>query len=270
MANFSVNTLGEPHLENLFSLTGKVAVITGGSRGIGAMIARGFLEAGVKTYISSRKLDELQATASELSEIGECIAIQSDLSTISGVKAFADAIKAREQQIHILVNNAGAAWGAPIDEYPESGWDKVMDLNVKSVFFLTQQLLPALRAAGNQEDPARVINISSINGLTNPSLPVYAYSASKAAVIHLTRHLAAELAVENINVNGIAPGIFPSKMTAGLLGQVEKQLLAKTPRGRFGEPEDMAGTAIYLSSRASAWLVGHTIVLDGGMVAAAG
>jgi len=257
-------------LENLFSLSGKVAVVTGGSRGIGAMIARGYLESGVKTYITSRKLDELQATAKEFSEIGECIAIQSDLSTMDGVKAFADAIKAKEPQIHILVNNAGASWGAPIDEYPEAGWDKVMDLNVKSIFFLTQQLLPVLRAAGTHEDPARVINISSINGLTNPTMPVYAYSASKAAVIHLTRHLAADLARENINVNGIAPGFFHSKMTAGLLDQFEQQLLAKTPRGRLGEPEDMAGTAIYLASRASAWVVGHTVVLDGGVVTAAG
>ena len=257
-------------LENLFSLSGKVAVVTGGSRGIGAMIARGYLESGVKTYITSRKLDELQATAKKFSEIGECIAIQSDLSTMDGVKAFADAIKAKEEQIHILVNNAGATWGAPIDEYSEFGWDKVMDLNVKSIFFLTQQLLPVLRAAGTHEDPARVINISSINGLANPTLPVYAYSASKAAVIHMTRHLAADLARENINVNGIAPGFFHSKMTAGLLDQFEKQLLARTPRGRFGEPEDMAGTAIYLASRASAWVVGHTVVLDGGVITAAG
>jgi len=257
-------------LKNLFSLDGKVAVVTGGSRGIGAMIARGYLENGVKTYITSRKLDELQATASELSKIGECIAIQSDLSTTAGVKAFADAIKEKEQQIHILVNNAGASWGAPIDDYPESGWDKVMDLNVKSIFFLTQQLLPVLRAAGNHEDPARVINIASINGLANPKLPVYAYSASKAAVIHMTRHMAVDLARDNINVNGIAPGFFHSKMTAGLLDQFEELLLAKTPRGRLGEPEDMAGTAIYLSSRASAWVVGQTVVLDGGVIAAAG
>jgi len=257
-------------LKNLFSLGGKVAVVTGGSRGIGAMIARGYLENGVKTYITSRKLDELQATANELSAIGECTAIQSDLSTTVGVKAFADEIKAKEQQIHILVNNAGATWGAPIDDYPESGWDKVMDLNVKSIFFLTQQLLPVLRTAGNPEDPARVINIASINGLANPTFPVYAYSASKAAVIHMTRHLAADLAREHINVNGIAPGFFHSKMTAGLFNEFEHALLAKTPRGRLGEPEDMAGTAIYLASRASAWVVGHTIVLDGGVIAAAG
>ena len=257
-------------MDNLFSLSGKVAVVTGGSRGIGAMIARGFIDSGVKTYITSRKLEELQATASQLSEFGDCIAIQSDLSTLDGVKAFADAIKEREPEIHILVNNAGATWGAPIDEYPESGWDKVMDLNVKSIFFLTQQLLPVLRTAGNQQDPARVINISSINALANPLMPVYAYAASKDAVIHMTRHMAADLAREHINVNGIAPGFFHSKMTAGLLDQFEEQLLAKTPRGRMGEPEDMAGTAIYLSSRASAWVVGHTIVLDGGIIAAAG
>ena len=257
-------------MDNLFSLTGKIAVVTGGSRGIGAMIARGFLERGVKTYITSRHLEELQASAEELSEFGECIAIQSDLSTLDGVRVFAEAIKTRESKIHILVNNAGASWGAGIDVYPESGWDKVMDLNVKAVFFLTQQLLPVLRAAGVHEDPARVINISSINGLANPTMPVYAYSASKAAVIHMTRHLAADLARENINVNGIAPGFFHSKMTAGLLDQFEEALLAKTPRGRMGTPEDMAGTAIYLSSRASAWVVGHTVVLDGGIIAAAG
>ncbi len=257
-------------MENLFSLSGKVAVVTGGSRGIGAMIARGFLESGAKTYISSRKLEELQATAKELSEFGECIAIQADLSTMEGVEAFSDAIKANEQQVHILVNNAGASWGAPIDEYPEAGWDKVMDLNVKSVFFLTQKLLPVLRAAGSHQDPARVINIASINGLANPLMPVYAYAASKAAVIQMTRHMAADLAADYINVNGIAPGIFQSKMTAGILAQYEKQLLAKTPRGRFGTLEDMAGTAIYLSSRASAWVVGHTVVLDGGIIAAAG
>jgi 2-deoxy-D-gluconate 3-dehydrogenase len=186
------------------------------------------------------------------------------------VTAFAGALLKREPGIGILVNNAGASWGAPLDEYPESGWDKVMDLNVKSVFFLTQKLLPALRAAGGADDPARVINIASINGLTNPGLPNYAYSASKAAVIHLTRHLAAELAAEHINVNGIAPGFFPSKMTAGLLSRFEEQLLARIPRGRLGRPGDMAGAAIYLASPAAAWVVGQTLVVDGGMTAAAG
>lgn len=257
-------------MQNLFSLDGKVAVVTGGSRGIGAMIARGFVENGVKTYITARNAQELQSTADELSEIGECIAIQADLSTLDAVKTFADTLKAREEKIHILINNAGASWGASIEDYPESGWDKVMDLNVKSIFFLTQQLLPALRSAGDMDDPARVINISSINGFTHPLLNNYAYSASKAAVIHMTRHMAADLARDHVNVNGIAPGFFLSKMTAGLLDEHEEALVATIPRGRLGNIEDMAGTAIYLSSRASAWMVGHTLVLDGGKIAAAG
>jgi 2-deoxy-D-gluconate 3-dehydrogenase len=189
---------------------------------------------------------------------------------MDGIKAFSATLKKNEEQVHILVNNAGASWGASIDDYPESGWDKVMDLNAKSIFFLTQKLLPALRAAGTQEDPARVINISSINGFTHPLLNNYAYSASKAAVIQMTRHMAADLARDNINVNGIAPGFFPSKMTAGLLDEFEEEMVARIPRGRLGNLEDMAGTAIYLSSRASAWVVGHTIVLDGGLIAAAG
>jgi NAD(P)-dependent dehydrogenase (short-subunit alcohol dehydrogenase family) len=257
-------------MKNLFSIAGKVAVVTGGSRGIGHMIATGFLQNGVRTYITSRNSGELEAAARELSEYGECFAIQSDLSSMDGVKAFAGEIRQREDRLDILVNNAGATWGAPLDEYPESGWDKVMNLNVKSLFFLTQQLLPALRASGSPEDPARVINISSINGLANPGMPTYAYSSSKAAVIHLTRHLASDLAGDNINVNGIAPGFFPSKMTAGLLDQFEEKMLRRIPRGRLGQPEDIAGTAIYLSSRAAAWVVGQTLVLDGGMIASAG
>ncbi|HEY6131545.1 MAG TPA: SDR family NAD(P)-dependent oxidoreductase [Halioglobus sp.] len=255
-------------MKNLFDVTGKVAVVTGGSRGIGAMIARGFVENGVKTYITARKEQELRATEKELAAQGECIAIPSDLSTLAGVTAFATAIRAVEARVHILVNNAGAAWGADIEAYPESGWDKTMDLNVKALFFLTQQLLPALRAAGTEEDPARVINIGSINGITHPHMNNYAYSASKAAVHHLTRHLGADLARQHINVNGIAPGYFPSKMTAHLLQHATK-MSATFPRGRLGNAEDVAGTAIYLSARASAWLTGHTIVLDGGAVAVA-
>jgi len=246
---------------------GKVAIVTGGSRGIGAMIARGFVENGVKTYITARKEEELQATAKALSALGECIAVPSNLATLEGVVAFADVIKEREGAVHILVNNAGATWGADIDDFPESGWDKIMDLNVKSLFFLTQQMLPALRAAGTDEDPARVINIGSINGFTHPHMNNYSYSASKAAVHHLTRHLGADLAPEFINVNGIAPGFFPSKMTAHLLE--DETLLEGIPRGRLGTAEDAAGTAIYLSSRASAWVSGHTIALDGGYLALA-
>jgi NAD(P)-dependent dehydrogenase (short-subunit alcohol dehydrogenase family) len=256
-------------MKNLFDVNGKVAVVTGGSRGIGAMIARGLVENGVKTYITARKEPELRATEQELAALGQCIAITSDLSTVAGVTAFAAEVRASEERVHILVNNAGATWGAEIDEFPESGWDKTMDLNVKSLFFLTQQLLPALRLAGTQEDPARVINIGSINGITHPRMKNYAYSASKAAVHHLTRHLGADLAREGINVNGIAPGFFPSKMTAHLLPH-EAELAATFPRGRLGDAEDAAGTAIYLCSRASAWLTGHTIVLDGGAVAFAG
>ena len=257
-------------MQDLFNVKGKVAVVTGGSRGIGAMIARGFVENGVKTYITARKEEELQAAATELSALGECIAIPSNLATLEGVTAFADAVKAREGQVHILVNNAGATWGAEFEDFPEAGWDKIMDLNVKSLFFLTQQLLGSLRAAGSNEDPARVINIGSINGFTNPHMKNYSYSASKAAVHHLTRHLAADLAGEYINVNAIAPGFFPSKMTAHMLEEENQtEMLKAIPRGRLGNPEDAAGTAIYLSSRASAWVTGHTLALDGGYLALA-
>ena len=255
-------------MKSLFDLTGKVAVVTGGSRGIGAMIARGFVENGVRTYITARKEQELMATADELSGLGECIALPSNLGSLDGVSAFAAAIRERENALHILVNNAGATWGAPVDEFPESGWDKVMDLNVKSLFFLTQQLLPALRAAATAEDPARIINIGSVNGFTHSHMNNYSYSASKAAVHHLTSHLGVDLSADNINVNGIAPGFFPSKMTAHLLAH-EEELAKGIPRGRLGSPEDAAGTAIYLCSRASAWVTGHTIALDGGHVAAA-
>ena len=257
-------------MKNLFSIAGKVAVITGGSRGIGAMIARGFLENGAKVYISARKEEELKATAQELSVLGECIPIVADLGSQAGTEAFAKALQERESKIDILVNNAGASWGAPLDDFPENGWDKIMHVNVKSIFFLTQKLLPQLRAAGSDEDPARVINIASINGISNPKLENYSYSASKAAVIQLTRHMAADLAKDNVNINGIAPGFFPSKMTAYLIDEVAETAPTAIPRGRMGQPEDIAGTAIYLSSRASAWVCGHTLVLDGGSVAQAG
>jgi NAD(P)-dependent dehydrogenase (short-subunit alcohol dehydrogenase family) len=256
-------------VKDLFSVAGKVAVVTGDSGGIGAMIARGFVENGVKTYITARKLEQLEATAAELSQVGECVAIASDLSSTAGVNAFADALLAREGKLDILINNAGATWGAPVDEFPESGWDKVMDLNVKSLFFLTQRLLPALRGAAAPEDPARVVNIASVNGISHPHMNNYSYSASKAAVIQLTRHMAAELAPENININGIAPGFFPSKMTAHMLPH-EEAMAQGIPCRRLGCAEDAAGTAIYLCSRAGAYLCGHTVVLDGGAIANAG
>lgn len=255
-------------MDTLFDVRGKVAVVTGGSRGIGAMIARGFVQAGVRTYITARREEELNATAAELAQVGDCISLPSNLATQDGVVAFAEALAARESRIDILVNNAGASWGAPIDEFPEVGWDKIMDLNVKSLFFLTQKLLPQLRASGSAEDPARVINIGSINGLTYAPLENYSYTASKAAVHHLTRQLAADLARDHVNVNAIAPGFFPSKMTAHLLDH-EEEMVRHIPRGRLGSPEDAAGTAIYLCSRASAWVTGAVLVLDGGQTAAA-
>jgi len=258
-------------MDNLFALSGKTAVVTGGSRGIGAMIARGFVEAGVKTYITARKAPELMATADQLNQLGkgECIAIPADLSTLEGIDGFSQRLLEQEQPVDILVNNAGATWGEPIDEFPEQGWDKVMDLNAKSIFFLSQRLLPLLRKNADGDDPSRIINIASVNGLTNPNMNNYSYSASKAAVIQLTRHMGADLVKENITVNGIAPGFFPSKMTAFMLAEHQAEADASVPRGRIGSPEDAAGTAIYLSSRAGAWVNGHTIVLDGGQVAAA-
>ena len=258
-------------MKNLFSVEGKVAVVTGGSRGIGAMIAQGFVENGVKTYITARKADELEKTAKELSKLGECIAIVADLSTMAGISALSDELKSREQQIDILVNNAGAAWGEDFATFSENGWDKVMNLNVKAPFFMTQQLLPLLEAGAQKMDPARVINISSINGLNNPGVSTFSYSSSKAAVIQLTRHLAADLVDKHINVNSIAPGFFLSKMTEfSVDGDTDAFAKRMVPMNRLGTTEDAAGTAIYLSSRASAWVTGHTLVLDGGTIASGG
>jgi 2-deoxy-D-gluconate 3-dehydrogenase len=256
-------------MKDLFNVSGKVAVVTGGSTGIGAMIARGFVENGVKTYITARKQPQLDETAAALSEIGECIAIQSDLSTMDGLSAFAEAVLAREDKLDILINNAGATWGAPVDDFPETGWDKVMNLNVKSIFFLTQRFLPALRAAGSRDNPSRVVNIASINGITHPHMTNYSYSASKAALIQLTRHMAADLGPDHININGIAPGFFPSKMTRHLLSDDPDETdVSGAPIARMGRPQDAAGTAIYLCSTASNYLCGHTVVMDGGVVAA--
>ncbi len=251
---------------DLFSIQGKTACVTGGSRGIGFMIAQGFIDAGARVYISSRKADQCEAAAKELGKNGECIAIPSDLSTVEGTEQLANAVQEKESQLDILVNNAGAAWGVPIDEYPESGWDKTMDTNVKGVFFLTKAMLPLLRKAGSPEDPARVINISSIEAFKVPLWENYAYPASKAAVAQLTKHLAKQLATDNITVNAIAPGLFPSRMTKFVFDNedIAEQVQNNIPLGRAGEPEDMAGPAIFLSSRAGAWLTGSVIVVDGG------
>jgi NAD(P)-dependent dehydrogenase (short-subunit alcohol dehydrogenase family) len=251
-------------LKNLFSVEGKVVLVTGGSRGIGEMIARGYVENGAKVYISSRKADVCDRVADELSEYGTCISLPFDLGGMEGIEGLANAVKERESRLDVLVNNAGATWGAPIDEYPEDGWDKTVDLNVKSIFFLTQKLLPLLRAAATAEEPSRVINIASVNGIEPPTLETYAYSTSKAGCIMLTRHLAKRLAPEHILVNAIAPGPFPSKMMAATLAQAGDAIAKSNPRGRIGQPEDIAGVAIFLSSRASAYTTGAVVPCDGG------
>lgn len=255
-------------MKALFDVSGKVAVVTGGSSGIGAMMARGLVENGAKVYITARKVERLMEMAEELSKLGDCTAIPADLSNVGAIEELVAAITAKEDHIDILINNAGANWAAPIEDFPEAGWDKVMDINIKSIFFATQKFLPLLKASGNAEDPARVINIASINGIRNSGMPTYAYSASKSGVIHLTEHLATDLASYHINVNAIAPGFFPSNMTKQIVENdgMTKMAISQIPRGRMGSPEDIAGTALYLCSRASAWVIGQTIVLDGGMI----
>ena len=255
-------------LKPLLDVGGKVAVVTGGSSGIGAMMARGLVENGVKVYITARKEERLMAQAAELSELGECIAIPADLSKVEGIEALVAAIGEREDKIDILINNAGANWSAAIEDFPEKGWDKVMDINIKSIFFATQKFLPLLKAAGNADDPARVINIASINGIRNSGMPTYAYTASKSGVIKLTEPLATDLAHHNINVNAIAPGFFPSNMTKQIVenDEMTKMAISQIPRDRMGAPEDIAGTALYLCSRASSWMIGQALVLDGGMI----
>ncbi|WP_337661203.1 glucose 1-dehydrogenase [Erythrobacter sp. Alg231-14] len=258
-------------MKSLFDVAGKVAVVSGGSSGIGAMMARGLLENGAKVYITARKAERLEAMAKDLSELGECIAVQGDMSRVEGIEALVEEITKRENKIDILINNAGANWAAPLENFPEKGWDKVMDINIKSIFFATQKFLPLLKAAGNSEDPARVINIASINGVRNSGMPTYAYTASKSGVINLTEHLATDMAASGINVNAIAPGLFPSDMTKQIVDNdgMTKHAIAQIPRRRMGKPEDIAGTAIYLCSQASSWMTGQTIVLDGGMISTA-
>ena len=253
-------------MKDLFSIKGKVAVVTGGSRGIGAMITRGFVENGCKVYISARKAGQVEGMAAEMSAVGTCIPVVADLSTKDGRAALVEAVAKDNDRLDILVNNAGATWGAPYAEYPEDGWDKVMDINLKSVFYLTQQFTPLLLKSGNQEDPARVINIASIDGIRVPAMETYAYSASKAGVIHMTSVLAKQLVKKSINVNAIAPGPFESKMMAATLNAAGDMIKKQNPRGRIGEPEDMAGVSIFLASRASAYITGVTIPCDGGLV----
>ena len=250
---------------DLFSVTGKSVLVTGGSRGIGLMIARGFVEAGAKVYISSRKVDVCDRVATDLSRVGMCMSVPADLSTDAGVKQLAAEMTRREPALNVLVNNAGANWGAPFAEFPESAWDKLFDLNVKSIFFLTRELTPLLEKGAQPGDPARVINIGSIDGIKPPLLETYAYSASKAAVHHMTRVLARALAPRRITVNAVAPGPFESKMMAETLERFKDAIVASCPLGRIGEPEDMAGIAIYLASRAGAYVTGAVIPVDGGI-----
>src|SRR6266700_1007696 len=250
---------------NLFDLFGKTAVVTGGTRGIGLMIARGLLEAGARVYISSRKADACAAAELELQQYGTVTAIPADLSTEDECVRLASAIGAREPALHVLVNNAGATWGAPIEDFPAAAWDKVMDLNLKAPFFLTQAFLPLLEAGGTHGDPARVINIGSIDGLRVPPFPTYPYSASKAGLHHLTRVLARELGPRRITVNADAPGPFESKMMAATLKTFGEAIAAAAPLKRIGRPDDMAGVAIYLASRAGAFVTGAVIPVDGGL-----
>lgn len=261
---------------DMFSVKGKTVVITGGSRGIGEMMAAGFLKNGAKVFISSRKANACAEAVERLKAYGPDIeAIPSDLSTLDGVNHLASELAKKTDKVDVLINNAGAAWGAPIDEFPEIGWDKVMDINVKGVFFTTQKLLPMLRKAGAEGEPARVINIGSIDGIRTPAMLTPSYSASKAAVHHMTKVLAAQLIGEKIIVNAIAPGPFPTYMLStgvGFGGKTDDvdwdSIGDNNPAGRVGAPYDAAGLAIFLSSKAGSYVVGQTIALDGGIVAA--
>jgi NAD(P)-dependent dehydrogenase (short-subunit alcohol dehydrogenase family) len=251
-------------MQNLFDIRGKVALVTGGSRGIGRMIAEGYVEAGAKVYISARKADVCDRVAAELSKKGTCVSLPGDCGTEQGCRALADALAAREPALHVLVNNAGANWGAPFDAYPDAAFDKVFALNLKGVFHLTRACLPLLEKAAAPGDPARVINIGSIDGLQAPMLETYAYSSSKAAVHHLTRVLAHRFAPK-ITVNAVAPGPFESKMMHETLERFHDAIVASCPMGRIGDPADMAGVAIYLASKAGAYVTGTVIPVDGGI-----
>lgn len=247
----------------LFSLKGRSALITGGSRGIGRMIAEGFLAQGARVYISARKAAACDQTAKELSAFGHCVSLPADVSTLQGAQALVDAYAKHESSLDILVNNAGAAWGAPYDEFPESGWDKVVDLNLKTPFFLTKALTPMLKKAAT-DHLAKVINIASIDGISVNPQETYSYAASKAGLIQLTRRMALRLAQERIVVSAIAPGAFASDMNK-LARDHGDEVKERIPAGRIGAPEDMAGAAIYLASRAGDYVMGSTLVVDGGV-----
>lgn len=253
-------------MTNLFSIHGKVALVTGGTSGIGYMIAEGLVKHGATVYVASRKAEACAETAQALSAHGTCIGIPADLSTEAGCQALVEALQAREEKLHVLVNNAGVTWGASFEDYPGEAWDKIQNLNVKAAFVMTQRCTPLLAAAGTAEDPARVINVTSVAGQTTASMQAYAYGPSKAALNHLTRILANELAARHITVNAIAPGVFPSKMTRFIMKDeaVAKAQAAQVPLQRLGEPRDMEGLAVFLASPAAAYITGNVIALDGG------
>lgn len=251
-------------MEPLFDVRGKRVLVTGGSRGIGLMIATGFVQAGASVVIASRKAAVCADVAGRLSAEGDCVGIAADLSTVAGVKTLASSVNDHwSGYLDVLVNNAGAVWGEPLESFSEAGWDKVVDLNLKSLFFLSQQLLGPLRNSASESEPARIINIASVDGLRAPAVDTYSYSASKAGVIHMTRHLAKRLVGDHINVNAIAPGLFPSKMTESMMES--PGVLAAIPQGRAGTAEDIAGTAIYLAGRAARYVTGQVIAVDGGI-----
>jgi NAD(P)-dependent dehydrogenase (short-subunit alcohol dehydrogenase family) len=251
-------------MSDLFSIEGKLALVTGGTSGIGLMIAHGLVTAGARVIVASRKAEACATTAQELSKLGDCTGIPANLGTEDGCRALADEIADREGALPILVNNAGANWAAPLAEYPDDGWDKVMNLNVKAVFHLTRLLVPQLEAASQPGDPARVINIGSIDGINPPILDTYAYAASKAGVHHLSRMLARKLAPA-ITVNAVAPGPFQSKMMAATIERMGDLMAQSCPMKRLGDPDDMAGVVIYLASRAGAYVTGAVIPVDGGI-----
>ena len=251
-------------MSKLFSLDGRVALITGGSRGIGRMMAEGFLKQGAKVYISARHAEVCNATAAELSKIGPCFSLPADVASLAGVAALVAAYSARETRLDILVNNAGAAWGAPFDEFPEKGWDKVVDLNLKTPFFLTQALHGLLRAGAAGGAPAKVINVASIDGQTVNPQETYSYAASKAGLIHLSKRMALRLVEDNIVLNAICPGAFASEMNRAARDEAEA-VAARIPARRIGVDDDMAAAAIYLASRAGDYVVGTTLTVDGGV-----
>ncbi len=254
-------------MADLFDVSGKTALVTGGSRGIGLMIAHGLVQGGARVIVSSRKEGPVREAAAELAAIGDCAGIPGDVSTPEGAAALAGATTDRFEKLDILVNNAGTTWGAPLEEFPATGWDRVVHTNVEGAFNLTVALLPSLRASASREDPARVINIGSIDGIRTPSVENYSYSASKAAVHMLTRHLAKRLAAEAITVNAIAPGPFQSKMMAFLLDDPESRAAVEgtVPLKRIGHPDDIAGLITFLCSRAGSYMTGTVIPLDGGI-----